>query len=135
MVTRTVWEDRAISVFRIILGFLFFEHGSQKLLGIPPGAPGMPPLQVGSQLWISGVIELVGGALILLGLLTRFAAFICSGEMAVAYFQAHAPHGFWPIVNKGEEAVFYCFAFLVIVFLGGGAWSLDRLFFKNSKIA
>ncbi len=130
MNSRAIWEDRCLSVLRIVFGFLLLQHGTQKLLGMPPQEHPMA-LAVGSQMWIGAVIELVGGAMITLGLLTRFAAFVCSGQMAVAYFQFHAPGGFWPVVNHGEPAVAYCFVFLFLVFAGGGAWSLDRLVFKH----
>jgi putative oxidoreductase len=120
------WTPRLLSVLRIIAGFLFIAHGAQKLFGFlaPPGA-GAPPL--GSQIGIAGILELFGGLLILLGLFTRPVAFILSGMMAVAYFQMHAPGGFWPLQNKGELAVLYCFVFLFLSVAGGGEWSLDRL--------
>jgi putative oxidoreductase len=111
-----------LSVLRIVVGLLFLEHGSQKILHFPPGDhyPAMASLA-----GASGLIELIGGALFTLGLLTRVVAFIMSGEMAVAYFMVHAPHGFYPLVNKGELAVIYCFVFLYFVFAGGGRASLD----------
>jgi len=84
-----------------------------------------------SPMGFSGVLEFIGGTLLALGLFSRFAAFILSGEMAVAYFMVHAPNGFFPLVNKGELAVLYCFVFLYFAFAGGGAWSLDRLFFQR----
>ena len=124
------WSPRILSVLRIITGFLFLWHGSQKLFGFPPsGQPGggsLPPLMV-----VAGILEFGGGLLFLLGLFTRPVAFILSGMMAVAYFMAHAPGGFLPLVNKGELAVLYCFVFLYFVFAGGGEWSLDRLFRKK----
>jgi len=107
-------------------GFMFSFHGAQKVLGV---LAEMQPA-IGSQLWIGGVIELVGGLAIMLGLGTRWAAFICSGQMAVAYFQFHWKFhmgaAFFPIVNKGELAVLYCFVFLLIACKGAGIWSLDR---------
>lgn len=120
------WTPRLLSVLRIIAGFLFIAHGAQKLFGFlaPPGAPSPTLL---SQMGVGGVLEFVGGILLLLGLFTRPTAFILSGMMAVAYFQMHAPHGFWPLQNKGELAVLYCFLFLFLAVAGGGAWSLDRL--------
>ena len=120
------WTPRVHSLFRIVVAFLFAAHGSQKLLHVPP----MPAEYAGALSGIAiaaGWLELVGGLLVLLGLFTRPAAFVVSGEMAVAYFMAHAPHGFWPLLNQGELAVLYCFAFLFIAFAGGGAWSLDAL--------
>ena len=115
-----------LSVLRIMTGFLFAEHGAQKLFGFlaPPNAP-LPHLF--SLIGFAGVLEFFGGLAILIGLFTRPAAFILSGQMAVAYFMAHAPNGFWPIQNKGEPAVLYCFVFLYLAAAGGGSWSLDRL--------
>jgi len=111
-----------LSVLRIVVGLLFLEHGSQKILHFPPGDH-YPA--IASLAGVSGLIELIGGALFTLGLFTRVAAFIMSGEMAVAYFMVHAPHGFYPLINKGELAVVYCFVFLYFVFAGGGVFSLD----------
>src|SRR5215207_9396795 len=120
------WTPRLLSVLRIIAGFLFIAHGAQKLFGFlaPPGAP-TPPLF--SLIGVGGVLEFFGGLLFLVGLFTRPVAFILSGMMAVAYFMAHAPGGFWPLQNKGELAVLYCFVFLFFSAAGGGEWSLDRL--------
>jgi putative oxidoreductase len=110
---------------------LFLEHGTSKLLGVPPvamHAAGQPPSQLMALLGqSSGYIELIGGFLLVLGLFTRFSAFILSGEMAVAYFTVHAPNGFFPLLNKGELAAVYCFVFLYLAVAGGGPWSLDRL--------
>jgi putative oxidoreductase len=118
--------DYAYALLRIMAGLMFSFHGAQKILGVLGGA--RPP--VGSQLWIAGIIELVGGLLIMLGLGTRVAAFICSGEMAVAYFQVHwkfqMNSQFFPIVNQGELAALYCFVFLLIACKGGVKWSLDK---------
>ncbi len=119
------WAPRMLSVFRIVVGLLFTEHGTAKLLHFPELAS-FDNLQPFSLVGFTGVLELVGGVLILLGLFTRPAAFILSGEMAVAYFMAHAPRGFFPLLNNGEAAVFYCFAFLYLAVAGGGAWSLDK---------
>jgi putative oxidoreductase len=120
------WSVRLLSVLRIITGFLFMAHGSQKLLGFPAG-PDMRQPELLSLPGLAGVLELFGGALILIGLFTRPVAFVLSGLMAVAYFMAHAPQGFWPILNRGELAVIYCFVFLYLAAAGGGEWSLDRL--------
>lgn len=120
------WAPQLRSILRIIAGLMFMLHGAQKLLGFPdPGAK----LNAGAPLLIkaAGVIELVGGALIAVGLLTSIAAFIASGEMAVAYFKAHAPGGFWPTLNGGELAVLYCFIFLYLAFAGPGPWSIDAM--------
>lgn len=120
------YESQAYALMRIVAGFLFSFHGAQKVLGV---LTDFQPA-IGSQLWIGGVIELAGGILIMLGLGTRWAAFICSGEMAVAYFQFHwklqMGSAFFPVVNKGELAALYCFVFLLIACKGAGIWSLDR---------
>ena len=119
------YESQAYALMRIVAGFMFLFHGAQKVLGM---LAEMQPV-IGSQLWIGGVIELVGGLAIMLGLRTRWAAFLCSGEMAVAYFQFHWKFqlgpAFFPGVNKGELAVLYCFVFLLIACKGAGIWSLD----------
>jgi putative oxidoreductase len=112
----------AVAVFRVVFALLFFCHGLSKLCGwpLPPAVPfGQWPL------YYAGWIELVTGALVAVGLFTRAAAFVACGQMAVAYF-THLPHGLLPITNRGELAVLYCFAFLLLVFLGGGACALDN---------
>ena len=127
MLTRAmlaIWSPRLLSVMRIVVGFLYLLHGPQKLFGIPPSAKGAT-VELASRLGAAGVIEIVGGLLILLGLFTRVTAFICSGEMAFAYFLAHAPRGALPIVNAGELPVLFCFIFLYLAAAGGGPWSLD----------
>ena len=123
----TTWAPRLLSVLRIITAFLFMAHGAQKLFGIPAPMPGGggPPLM--SLFGVAGILEFFGGLLILLGLFTRPVAFILAGEMAVAYFMVHAPGGFWPLLNRGEPAVLYCFIFLYLAAAGGGPWSVDRL--------
>ena len=121
---RNQWEPRILSIVRIMAGLLFLEHGTAKLLGFPPGTA--TPAMFG-LLWFSGLIELVGGALVTVGLFTRFAAFIMSGEMAIGYFLVHAPRNFFPMLNQGDAAVLYCFIFLYFAVAGGGDWSLDRL--------
>ncbi len=120
------WTPRILSVMRLIIGFLFLCHGAQKLFGFPAPGPG-GEVQLMSLMGLAGIFEFVGGLLILMGLFTRPVAFLLSGMMAVAYFMAHAPGGFWPILNKGETAVLYCFAFFYLAFAGGGVWSLDAL--------
>jgi putative oxidoreductase len=120
----TAWAPRFLSLLRLMTGLLFLQHGTMKILSFPPSEFGGQPLM--SMGGVSGLLELIGGALIVLGLFTRPVAFILSGEMAVAYFMAHAPEGFYPALNDGELAVLYCFVFLSLSAAGGGAWSLDR---------
>jgi putative oxidoreductase len=114
--------ERIYAVFRIVFGLLFASHGAQKVFGMFGGPKAGAPLMV-----VAGWIELVTGLLIAVGLFAGIAAFIASGEMAVAYFMAHAPNGFWPLVNHGEAAVLYCFAFLYIAARGSGVWSIDAV--------
>ncbi|HUJ69459.1 MAG TPA: DoxX family protein [Syntrophorhabdales bacterium] len=126
------WSQALLSVLRIMTGFLFAEHGAQKLFGFlaPPNAH-LPLLF--SFMGLAGILEFFGGLAVLLGLFTRPAAFVLSGQMAVAYFMAHAPAGFWPLRNKGELAVLYCFIFLYLAAAGGGPWSLGRLLGRDRK--
>ena len=113
---------KILSILRIVAGLVFLVHGTGKHLGFP--ALGME-FPAGSPAWIAGWIELVGGALIALGLFTRPAAFIASGTMAGAYFMVHAPQNFYPAVNGGDAAILYCFVFLYLFFAGPGPWSVD----------
>ena len=122
------FADPVYCVTRFIVGLLFASHGGQKILGFPPGGHGMPTETLGI---LGAWIELICGLLIAVGLLTRLAAFIASGEMAVAYFMVHAPNHFFPIVNKGESAVFYCWFFFFAIFYGAGLWSIDALMSKG----
>ncbi len=117
------------SVLRIVAAFLFIEHGGQKLFNFPPAQHPMSHLP--PMLLTAGVLETFGGLLLLLGVFTRPVAFILAGEMAVAYFIAHAPHGFWPVRNMGELTVLYCFVFLYLAAAGGGPWSLERLWQRS----
>lgn len=117
------WSPQMLSVLRIIVAFLFMAHGTSKLFHYPGD---MGHVALFSLIGVAGILEVFGGALVLIGLFTRPVAFILSGEMAVAYFMAHAPHGFWPFLNHGEAAVYYCFTFLYFAAAGGGAWALDR---------
>jgi putative oxidoreductase len=114
------YSEIAYALLRVIAGLMFAVHGAQKLFGF---LGGRQP-EVGSLAWVGGVIELVGGLLIAIGLFASWAAFIASGEMAVAYFMVHFKDGFWPILNKGELAVLYCFVFLYIACRGGGRYSV-----------
>jgi len=116
-------EEPLYSVLRIVAGFLFLWHGSQKLFGFPP-AGGEIPLYI---ILFGGIVEFVGGVLIMLGFRTRWAAFIASGQMAYAYWSMHGTHAVLPIVNHGELAVLYCFLFLYICAHGGGAFSIDAM--------
>jgi putative oxidoreductase len=123
------WSPQLLSVLRIMTGLLFIAHGTVKFFQFPPdpnGAGGAgPPLF--SLIGLAGLIELVGGALITVGLWTRIVAFIASGEMAIAYFMAHAPQNFYPIRNNGELAIMFCFVFLYIAAAGPGPWSVDAM--------
>jgi putative oxidoreductase len=123
-------QPYVLSILRIMVGLLFMQHGLVKLFGFPTGA-GFPAFL--SQTWFEGCIELIGGGLITIGLFTRWAAFITSGEMAIGYFMAHAPKSFFPYVNGGNLAVLYCFVFLYLVFAGPGPISLDALLWEKKK--
>ncbi|MBV1704118.1 MAG: DoxX family protein [Hyphomicrobiales bacterium] len=116
------YNGQILSVFRVVIGLLFLEHGLSKLFGfpVPMPMPHLPPL-----LLAAGIIETVGGALIAAGFMTRLAAFICSGEMAVAYFLMHIERGFFPLENGGEAVILFCFGFLAIAALGPGVWAVD----------
>ena len=120
------YEHQALGLLRIITGLLFLEHGTQKFLSFPPGDAAGMGLSFAHLGAYAGIIELIAGLLITIGLLTRPAAFIASGTMAVAYFYAHFPKDFFPVNNTGDAAILYCFVFLYLVFAGPGAWSLDR---------
>jgi putative oxidoreductase len=117
------WEPQLRSLLRIVFGLNFFLHGLQKAFGLLGG----PRFEITTQLGAAGAIETVLGALILAGLFTRPAAFVACGQMAVAYFMVHAGMGLWPVVNGGEPAVLYCFAFLWLAAAGAGPWSIDAL--------
>ena len=116
------WAPRVLSIVRIVAALLFMEHGMQKLFGVPAG-PIHP--DVFSLLWFAAVLELAGGVLLLIGLFTRPVAFLLSGEMAFAYWMAHAPRSPFPAVNGGDSAILFCFVFLYLAVAGGGPWSLD----------
>jgi putative oxidoreductase len=123
------YSEPLYGVMRLVIGLLFACHGAQKLFGVLGGeSQDSNPMMLAA-----GVIELAGGLLVALGLWASYAAFIAGGEMAVAYFMVHAPGGFWPILNKGELAVLYCFAFLFVASRGSGSWSVDEMVGKRGR--
>ena len=124
---RLTWEPRMLSILRMMVGLLYMEHGLAKVLGFPHQPNHAPYALFNLNPGLQGLLELVGGLLLALGLFTRTVAFILAGNMAVAYFMAHAPRGFFPLLNGGELAIVYCFVFLYFWVAGGGEWSLDRL--------
>jgi putative oxidoreductase len=131
-----VWAPRVLSILRIMAALLFLQHGTQKLFGFPlmPASGALPAF--GTLYWWAGIIEFAGGVLLAIGLFTRPVAFILSGQMAVAYFMAHAVRGPWPLStngNQGELAIVYCFLFLYFVFAGPGPWSVDAKLGRNGK--
>ena len=115
------WRPYVLSILRIVVALLFLQHGLSKFFGFPSAGPPLTGLII-----LAAIIETVGSLLLLVGLFTRWAALVMSGEMAFAYFMAHAPKSFYPAVNGGSLAILYCFVFLYLVFAGGGAWSIDR---------
>jgi putative oxidoreductase len=125
------YQPQLRAILRIIVALLFMEHGLAKLIHFPVPQPGVPS-QLPPILIAAAYIEVIGGALIALGLFTRLAAFICAGEMAIGYFMFHFPQGFWPIVNMGEAAILYCFVFLYLAAAGPGAWSIDGMRGKSA---
>lgn len=127
------YSPYALAVLRIVTALLFMEHGMQKLFGFPASSEGIqqPPLL--SLMGIGGLIEFVGGVLVLLGLFTRPAAFLVAGEMAVAYWMFHAPASVFPVLNGGDAAILYCFVFLLFVFTGSRVWSIDQLWAKDHR--
>lgn len=128
----TTWAPRMLSVLRVVAALLFISHGIQKLAGFPaPPSFGLPAM--GTLLWFAAIIEIVGGAFLLVGLLTRPVAFLLSGQMAIAYFLAHAPRSFYPLVNGGEAAILYCFVFLFLAVAGGGIWSVDAMLRRSGR--
>ena len=131
-IVNQAWSERMLSILRIVAALLYLEHGLAKFFGFPHVA-NFDNLNLVSLIGVAGLIETIGSALLLLGLFTRIAAFIMSGEMAFAYFMSHAPRGFFPILNNGEVAVLYCFLFLYFAVAGGGAWSIDQLRRNNAR--
>ena len=125
MLSLNAWEPRVLSILRIVTALLFLEHGTQKVFGFPPGEH--HGISFTSLAGVSGIFELVGGALLVLGLFTRPAAFILAGMMAYAYWFVHFPQGPYPVNNGGDGAILYCFIFLYLVFAGPGPWSVDAM--------
>lgn len=122
----TSWAPRLLSVLRIVAAFLFTQFGTAKIFAFPAAImPGGGTAAITSLAGIAGTIETLGGLLLLLGLFTRPVAFVVAGEMAVAYFLGHAPHGFWPVLNQGHPAIMFCFVWLYISAAGPGPWSVD----------
>lgn len=125
-------SPQLLSILRIVAAALFLEHGTMKLLHFPAAMPGMdgplPPLML-----VAALLELVGGTMLLAGFMTRLVAFILSGEMAVAYFMAHAGNSFFPILNSGEPAILFCFVFLYLASAGPGIWSIDSAFLRRKS--
>jgi len=119
------WTPYVLAILRIVTALLFLEHATMKFFAFPAGIPGMTgPLP--AIMLVAGAIELVTGLLMTVGFYTRIAAFVASGEMAAAYWMAHAPQGFWPALNMGESAIMFCFIFLYLAFAGAGAWAFDK---------
>jgi putative oxidoreductase len=126
------YSGQLLSILRIISALLFMAHGTSKLLGWPPTEMFATPPEPMTLIWFAGVLEVVGGALLTLGLFTRPVAFVLSGLMAFAYFIGHASQAFWPVQNGGDAAILFCFIFLYIAAAGGGPWSLDSALRKKS---
>lgn len=124
------WAPYAVGILRIVTALLFIEHGSAKLLGFPVTPMAHPDMW--SIFWIAGCFELVGGLLLLLGLWTRWVALLLAGEMAVAYFYVHMPQSPFPLVNNGESAVLFCFIFILLMVIGAGEWSVDKMIARNN---
>ncbi len=131
------WPDRApylLSILRIVAAFLFTQFGTAKLLAFPAAImPGGGTAPIGSLAGIAGLLETVGGALLLIGVFTRPVAFIVAGEMAVAYFIGHAPQGFWPVLNQGHPAILFCFVWLYLSAAGAGPWSVDAVIARRKQ--
>jgi putative oxidoreductase len=132
--TLSPYQRVAFTLLRVVAAVVIMQHGAQKLFGALGGVgPNGGTVQLASLMGLAGVLEFFVALLVLLGLFTRPAAFLLSGEMATAYFMSHFPHGFWPVQNRGEPAVLLCFIFLFFAALGGGPYSLDALLFRTSR--
>lgn len=132
MLNTTKWTPHVLAILRIVTALLFLEHATMKFFQFPAAIPGVTyPLP--AIMLAAGAIEIVTGLLMTVGLFTRIAALIASGEMAAAYWMAHAPQGFWPALNMGEAAIMFCFIFLFIAFAGAGSWALDNVLRPSSK--
>ncbi|MFB2566073.1 DoxX family protein [Rhizobium sp. IMFF44] len=132
MLNTTKWTPHVLAILRIVTALLFLEHATMKFFQFPAAIPGVTyPLP--AIMLAAGAIEIVTGLLMTVGLFTRIAAFVASGEMAAAYWMAHAPQGFWPALNMGEAAIMFCFIFLFIAFAGAGSWALDNILRPSSK--
>ena len=132
--TASRYSPLALTLLRIIAGFLFMPHGAQKLFGWLGGMGGTgASASFPDLLWVTGVLEFFGGLCIVLGVWTRPVAFLLSGQMAAAYFMGHASRGFWPLLNRGELAVLYCFVFLFLAAAGGGPFTVERLWQKKAR--
>ena len=134
---RTRWADVVLALLRVIAALLYMQHGAQKFFGVlgDPSRPWNGPPELLSQRGLAGVLELVGGALLALGLFSRPVAFLLAGEMAVAYFQFHAPRGFWPVMNGGENVILFCFVFLYLCVHGPGPYSADGMLARRRGVA
>jgi putative oxidoreductase len=126
------YSDRVLSILRIVTALVFMSFGTMKVFGYPPSPTPLPAFDPTSQMGIAGLLEVTGGVLLILGLLTRPVAFLLAGEMAVAYFQVHFPQSPFPTVNNGVPAVVFCFLFLYFAFAGGGAWAVDAAIARSS---
>ncbi|KAA1184568.1 DoxX family protein [Rhizobium tropici] len=132
MLNTTKWTPHVLAILRIVTALLFLEHATMKFFQFPAAIPGVTyPLP--AIMLVAGAIEIVTGLLMTVGLYTRIAAFVASGEMAAAYWMAHAPQGFWPALNMGEAAIMFCFTFLYIAFAGAGGWAFDNILRGSSK--
>jgi putative oxidoreductase len=129
---RSEWEPRVLSIVRIVVGLLYLQHGLSKFFNFPIPFPAGQPAMF-TLYWFAGIIEVFGSLLLILGLFTRAAAFIMSGEMAIAYFYVHMPRGgFFPLANGGDSVILYCFIFFYFFVAGGGCWSVDELLSRRS---